>query len=436
MIRDTGQVTTALRRTDLHASLSHPALQSMTFLNEVANRFPNAISFAPGRPYEESFDIEALHRYLRIFCDHLTHDLAYSEEQVCRTLFQYGRTKGIMHQLISRHLAVDEGIEVDPESIVVTVGCQEALFLVLRALRASEQDVLLAVSPTYVGLTGAARLLDMRVRTVRGGSVGVDIEDLITQIHDARAEGTRPRALYLVPDFSNPTGITLNTKVRRTLLQVAAEERLLLLEDNPYGLLRAKGRAQPTLKALDTQQRVLYFGSLAKTCFPGVRVGYVVADQRVQGSENADGLFADELSKIKSMVTVNTSPISQAVAAGKLLEHNGSLLRANAREIKVYRRNLIRLLNGLEARFASVPGVQWNTPSGGFFVVVTVPFSVDDTLLEHSARRYGVLWTPMNHFYNGDGGRQQLRLSCSLLTVDQIDEGLNRLAALFTEFIR
>jgi (S)-3,5-dihydroxyphenylglycine transaminase len=165
-------------------------------------------------------------------------------------------------------------------------------------------------------------------------------------------------------------------------------------------------------------------------------VGFVVADQRVENPDNVESLFADELSKIKSMLTVNTSPISQAVAAGKLLEHNGSLLRANAREIDVYRRNLTRLLEGLEQRFISVPGVRWNTPSGGFFVVVTVPFSVDDTLLEHSARRHGVLWTPMSHFYDGNGGRQQLRLSCSLLTVKEIDEGLNRLEALFTEYVR
>jgi (S)-3,5-dihydroxyphenylglycine transaminase len=239
-----------------------------------------------------------------------------------------------------------------------------------------------------------------------------------------------------VPDFSNPTGVTLSTEIRRELLHVAAEEGLLLLEDNPYGLFRARGERQATLKALDTQQRVVYLESLAKTCFPGARVGFVVADQRVESPENPENLFADELSKIKSMLTVNTSPLSQAIAAGKLLEHNGSLLRANTREIEVYRRNLTRLLDGLEQRFASMPGVQWNTPSGGFFVVVTVPFPADDTLLEHSAHRHGVLWTPMSHFYDGNGGRQQLRLSCSLLTVDEIDEGLDRLATLITERIR
>nr|WP_189056452.1 PLP-dependent aminotransferase family protein [Longimycelium tulufanense] len=405
----------------------------MNFLNEVANRFPDAISFAPGRPYEESFDTEALHRYLHAFCNYLEKERGQDPAQVRRTLFQYGRTKGIVHDLIARHLHVDEGIEVDPESVVVTVGCQEALFLVLRALRRDERDTVLAVSPTYVGLTGAARLLDMTVCPVRDSEVGVDLDDLVVQIRAARAAGLNPRACYLVPDFANPSGVTLSIEARRTLLRIAAEEQLLLLEDNPYGFFRASGERVPTLKALDTERRVVYLGSLAKTCFPGARVGFAVADQLVAHDDGSTSLFADELSKIKSMLTVNTAPISQAMVGGKLLEHHGSLLRANWMEIEVYRRNLTHLLEGLEKRFHSAPDLGWNTPSGGFFVVVTVPFRVDDTLLEHSARRHGVLWTPMSHFYDGAGGENQLRLSCSVLTPEQIDDGLDRLANLVDE---
>src|SRR5262249_5606437 len=140
-------------------------------------------------------------------------------------------------------------------------------------------------------------------------------------------------------------------------------------------------------------------------------------------------------SKIKSMLTVNTSPVSQAVAAGKLLEYGCSLRKANIGEIDVYRRNLTRLLDGLARRFDAVPSVEWNRPEGGFFVVVTVPFPADDALLDHSARKHGVLWTPMSHFYDGDGGRCQLRLSCSLLRVEEIDKGLDRLAALVAEVV-
>ncbi|MFK8907876.1 PLP-dependent aminotransferase family protein [Streptomyces sp. YS-3] len=421
-----------LDRADLHASLADPALVSMTFLNEVAGRYPDAISFAPGRPTEETFDVADLHRYLDAYTRYLAEHRGYDEVRVRRELFQYGRTKGVVHELIARQLELDEGIAVDPEAIVVTVGAQEALWLVLRALKAAEGDVVLAVTPAYVGLTGAARLLDLPVRPVAEGPHGLRPEELTDRIRAVRAAGERPRALYLVPDFSNPSGHSLDLATRHRLLEIAEQEDILLLEDNPYGYFRAdEGERLPTLKALDTGQRVVYLGSLAKTCFPGARVGYAVADQKIAGPDG--GLLADELSRAKSMVTVNTSPVSQALVGGMLLENGGSLLRANEHSIAIYRRNLDGLLKGLERRFSSLPGVSWNTPAGGFFVVVSVPFPVTDALLEEAAVRHGVLFTPMRHFGDDDRSARQLRLSCSYLTTDQIQAGLDRLAVLITD---
>lgn len=421
--------------TELHGALGDPALNSMNFLNEVANHFPEAISLAAGRPCEEFFDLDAIHRYLRTFCDHLADDLGYTDEQVRRTVLQYGRTKGIIHELVAANLQLDEGIAVDPESIVITVGCQEAMFLVLRALRADERDVLLAVSPTYVGLTGAARLADLPVRPIRTGPDGIDLDDLLATIRRERAAGRRPRACYVMPDFANPSGLSMDLPTRHRLLEIARNERILLLEDNPYGLFHGDSERIPTLKAMDEWRCVVYLGSFAKTALPGARVGYVVADQRVLDTDGSAGLFADQLSKIKSMLTVNTSPLAQAVVGGKLLEHNSSLAKANVREREVYARNMRRLVTGLIARFpipanGGSPKVTWTVPAGGFFVVVTVPFVVDDALLERSARDYGVLWTPMHHFYDDPGEVRALRLSCSVVTPERIDAGLDRLAEL------
>jgi (S)-3,5-dihydroxyphenylglycine transaminase len=423
----------------LHHSLTDPALESMNFLNEVASRYPEAVSFASGRPTEEFFDVKLIHDYIDTYCCYLRDDRGFSDAEVNRVLFQYGRTKGTVHDLIARQLGRDEGIDIDPEAIVVTVGCQEAMFVTLRALRADERDVLLAISPTYVGLTGAARLADMPVWPVRGGPLGVDLDDLSGQIGRARDAGLRPRACYVMPDFANPSGVSLTIPLRRRLLDLAAREQILLLEDNPYGLFH-DGSHLPTLKALDTRRRVIYLGSFAKTGFPGARVGYVLADQRVAtGADGADGagrprLLADELSKIKSMLTVNTSAVTQAIIGGKLLEHDCSLVAANRRETAAYQRNLRQVLDGLRRRFPN-PDVTWNCPSGGFFVVVTVPFPAGDELLERSAREYRVLWTPMSHFYSGHGehsghgGLPHLRLAFSQLTPDLIEAGLDRFAA-------
>lgn len=427
-------VRTDLSTEDLHPSLEDPALTSMNFLNEVANHYPDAVSLAAGRPYEEFWELDELPRYLARFGEYLRADLGYGPERVRRTLFQYGRTKGIVHELVAANLELDEGVTVDPESVVVTVGCQEAMVLVLRALRSGPKDVLLAVSPTYVGLTGAARLVDLPVLPVASGEAGVDLDDLLYRIQDARAAGLRPRACYVMPDFANPSGVSMPEQTRRALLSLAREEDFLLLEDNPYGLFHGDAGRVPTLKALDEGRRVVYLGSFAKTVLPGARVGYVVADQTVTGADGTVRLLADELSKIKSMLTVNTPALAQAIVGGKLLAHGCSLVRATERERAVYAANRTRIVEGLAARLG--PPVSWNTPAGGFFVVVTVPFPVDDGLLTRSARDYGVLWTPMHHFYDtGDGGDgvRSMRLSCSVVTTEQIDTGLDRLARLISD---
>lgn len=419
----------SLHLSELHPALRDPSLRSMNFLNEIADRHPDAISFAPGRPYEEFYDVAAIPRYLRRFLDHSARVEGLAPAAVRRRLFQYGRTKGIIHDLLTRNLAVDEGIDVDPESVVVTVGCQEAMLTVLCALRGDERDVVLAVEPTYVGLSGAAALLGMPVVPVRDDRDGIDLGHLAAQVAAVRAEGRRPRALYVVPDFANPSGTTMPVATRRALLDLAEAHDILLLEDNPYSLFGDADERPPTLKALDRTRRVVYLGSLSKSCFPGVRIGYAVADQEVTGRDGVRTLLADELAKVKSMVTVNTSPLAQAVAGGLLLEHDCSLAAANRREIAVYRRNRRLLLDGIARLLTGYAGVSWNAPDGGFFVVVRVPFAADTAALEHAARHHRVLWTPMREFYSGPGGEHELRLSCSTLEPETIAEGVTRLAA-------
>ncbi|WP_218023349.1 aminotransferase-like domain-containing protein [Nocardia altamirensis] len=408
----------------------------MNFLNEVANHFPDAISFAAGRPFEGFFDIQSVHGYLATYREHLLTNPDYDEATVLRTLMQYGRTKGIIHDLIAAHLDIDENITVDPESIVVTVGCQEAMFLTLRALRRTADDVVLAVLPGYVGLAGAAQLADMTVLGVKDSTAGIDLDDLLLVLDRAEAAGQKPRACYVTPDFANPSGISFSLETRNQLLRIADEHDFLILEDNPYGMFYGDNGYLPTLKALDRTQRVVYLGSFAKTGFPGARVGYVVADQRVHTVGEATELLADQLAKIKSMLTVNTSPIAQAIIGGKLLQNGGSLRLASIRERQIYQNNLHQILAGLATRFppGTVPSVSWNTPTGGFFLVLTVPFVVDDDLLTISALEHGVLWTPLHYFYGDGQARNHLRLSFSHLTPDEIETGLDRLAAFVRKY--
>jgi (S)-3,5-dihydroxyphenylglycine transaminase len=417
---------------DLHGSLADPLLDAMTFLNEITSRFPGAISFAPGRPNEELFSHERIPEYLDAYIGYLQNVCGFSQAQVRSALFQYGRTKGQIHDLIAATLANDEGIHVDPDAVVITVGAQEGMLLVLRALFAGPRDVLLVSSPCYVGITGAARLLDIEVVPVEEGACGPDAQAVGAAVARVRAAGKRPRAFYAVPDCANPSGISMPLAARHKLLEVAGREELLIIEDNPYGFFTMQPEPGATLKSLDRDATVIYLGSFAKTCFPGARLGYVLADQRVITANGSRGLLADELAKIKSMTTINTPSLSQAVIGGMLVMHNCHLRAANSAAIGFYRANITTLLGELERHFPAPRrrqlGVHWNTPGGGFFVVVTVPFLADEKALERSASQHGVLWTPMACFYLGGGGGHQLRLSCSYITRAQVVDGAARLA--------
>lgn len=425
----------SLRKEELHGSVSDPVLDTMNFLNEITTRYPEAVSFAPGRPYDGFFDTEQIFTYLRRYLDHLETQGA-SPEQVRSALFQYGPTSGQIRELIADFLRKDEGIDVPPESIVVTVGAQEAMLLTVRALIAGPQDVLLVSSPCYIGITGAARLLDIHPAPVEETEAGFSVPAVTAALHAVRAQGQRPRAFYVIPDHSNPSGITMSMETRRRLLNMAAREDILLVEDSPYRLV-SPGPQLPTLKSMDTGRRVVHLGSLSKTLFPGARVGFAVADQTVTDTTGRTTLLADELSKIKSMVTVNTSPVSQALVAGMLLAADGRASNLNVATARYYGDAMRATLEALERAFPrrerERTGVRWNEPSGGFFLSVTVPFRADTAALTRSAEDFGVIWTPMSYFYPGGGGECALRLSVSSLTHPQIKDGIGRLAAFIKE---
>jgi (S)-3,5-dihydroxyphenylglycine transaminase len=422
---------TVLQKAELHSSLSDPVLDTMNFLNEVTARYPQAISFAPGRPYDGFFDTEQIFQYLRLYLRHLE-EQGRTPEQVRDAMFQYGPSAGQIRGLIADSLRKDEGIDVPPESIVVTVGCQEAMVLAVRALIAGPDDVLLTTSPCYVGITGAARLLDVEIVPVAERPDGLHCADVEAAVLAERARGRRPRAFYLVPDHSNPLGTTIPLHVRKELLDLAARLDIVILEDGPYRLV-SPGRQLPTLKALDQRRCVVHLGSFSKTLFPGARVGYAIADQAVVAADGRTGLLADELVRLKSMITVNTSPLSQAVVAGMLLAVDGHTTELNRETSAFYGTAMESTLAELETRFpAGSSTVRWNRPSGGFFLNVTVPFPADNAALVRSAEEFGVIWTPMSYFYTDGGGSHGIRLSISYLSPDAIVEGISRFSRFVT----
>ncbi|MFI6084295.1 PLP-dependent aminotransferase family protein [Streptomyces sp. NPDC051217] len=413
--------------TDLHGSLSDPLLGSLDFLNQVMGRYPDAVSFAPGAPHPDTLEGIDLAACIGRFIEHQVHQ-GTSPERARRLVYEYGPAQGLINGIVADALRRDHGIDVPPDSLVITVGAQEGMLLTLRALFASDHDVLAVANPCFVGMTGAARLLGIGLVSIDEAPDGIDLDALAAACRAARSDGRRVRALYVAPDFSNPGGTTLSPECRRRLLDLAGQEDFLVIEDNTYGFTSPD--AQPPLKARDTDRRVVHIGTFAKIAFPGARVGYVVADQPVTRDHAARPL-AVELATLKTVVTVNTSPVSQAVIGGLLLQHGGSLAALSRRKCALYQRNLTHLTSALDQHLGDRPhaDVTWNRPAGGFFVRMRLPVPADTALLEVSAQKYGVLWTPMAQFYLDGAGERQLRLSCSYLTLDRIDEGVRRLVA-------
>jgi (S)-3,5-dihydroxyphenylglycine transaminase len=417
-----------LKEESLHGSLQDPILGLIESVKEIAARFPDAISFALGSPYLGHLDELNISQYVDRYIEHLSHERGLGPRQARRLLYGYGPSRGLINDLVATGLRLDQGIEVSPEAVVITVGAQEAMLLALRAVCCSLDDLLGLVVPSYYGVIGAARVLDVGLVGIHGSDHGINLDHLEAACRVARAKGKRIRALYVAPDFANPSGTVMDLATRRQLLDVAERQDLLVLEDNAYGFTAEPMAEVPTLKALDKNGRVIYIGTFAKICLPGARVGFVVADQIVRTPEGKRGLLADELALIKSMTTVNTSPLCQAMIGGMVLEHGGSIVSLGRDQSRIYRRNLALLLQALDRHLSPVEDVAWNRPAGGFFVRMRIPVPADLALLELSASKYGVLWTPLSSFYLGRTGTHDLRLSCSYVDPHQIELGVVRLA--------
>jgi (S)-3,5-dihydroxyphenylglycine transaminase len=426
-----------LGKISLNAALSDPLLDSTNFLNEIAGHYPDAISLAAGAPHEAFFSDIDIPRYTHRFMAYLKADRKFSDAEVRRLLYQYGPSRGQINEIVADVLRNDEGIDVAPEAIVITAGCQEALLIAFLVLCRDRSDLIAVPTPCYTGALGAARLLGREVIGIDSTADGIDLEQLARACDVARAAGARIRMLYISPDFANPSGVTLGLAERRRLLAEAERQDLLIVEDSPYGFTRRPGTELPALKSMDHWGRVLYVGSFAKVCMPGARVGYVVADQIVVNAQDADQFLAAELATAKSMTTLNTSAISQAVIGGMLLEHGCSLAALAEGKARHYQRNMALLLDALHRHVgeaeAAVHEITWNAPGGGFFVRMTLPVAADRQLLDVSAREYGVIWTPMRHFYVNNEGANELRLSCSNLNEETLEEGVLRLSRFLTD---
>jgi (S)-3,5-dihydroxyphenylglycine transaminase len=411
-----------------------PHATVINFLNEVADEFPSAISLAAGRPTDRFFGrlnpeslLRAVSRYQRHISD--------GEQLVDPTtrLLQYGRTAGIIPELIAQQLRVDEGVTSASERMLVTAGCQEAITLCVSALCPDPSDAVLVCNPTYGGATGAARASRVSVFPVPN-NVSDFVEGIERSASQLQKSSRRVRALYLIPNFDNPTGRVLDEFQRRAILALCARLRIVVLEDNAYGMFRYEGQSVKPMAALDEAGSVVYLSTFSKTLAPGLRVGAISLPETLFGEREARRALWHDLVQRKSFLTTNTNQISQAIVGGILLEQNGSLQQWIAPALGWYRNNRDAMLSQLDAVFAPVSDqIRWNRPAGGFFLSLNLPFRFGADAVTECAMNYGVIVMPMSFFALDDSQDQRVRLAFSGTDSQRIRAGVTALARYVAE---
>ena len=371
----------------------------------VASR-PEVVSLAGGMPYLPALPMESL-----------AGEVARVVGSEGLTALQYGSAQGTpeLREQICEVMAL-EGISAHPDDVTVTVGSQMALDMVTRIF-CDPDDVVLAEAPSYVGALTTFASYQARVVHVAMDDDGLVPAALRSALGSLRARGRTPKFLYTVPNFHNPAGVTLAVPRRAEILEICAGHDVLVIEDNPYGLLGFEGQTYPAMRACEPVN-VVYLGSFSKTFAPGLRVGWVLAPHAVR----------EKLVLAAESATLCPPAFTQAVVSRYLVAHDWKGQIKTYRE--AYRERRDAMISALERYLP--PGCTWTSPAGGFYVWLTLPEGLDTKAMLPRAVTQRVAYVPGTAFYadsEGSPASRQMRLSFCYPTPERITEGVRRLAA-------
>jgi 2-aminoadipate transaminase len=366
----------------------------------VASR-PEVVSLAGGMPFLSALPLDVVGDSLgRLVAERGT------------VALQYGSGQGdpLLREQIVRVMALQK-VQAHPDDIVVTTGSQQALDLVTRIF-VDPGDVIVAEAPSYVGALGVFESYQADVVHVPlddDGLIPSALEEALTRLE---RQGRRVKLLYTVPNHHNPAGVTLSASRRPQIVEIARRHGVLVLEDDPYGLLGFYGDPLPSLQSLDPDG-VIYLGSFSKTFAPGFRVGWAVAPHAVR----------EKLVLASEAAILCPSSFTQACVSTYLATHDWMAQVRSFRDL--YRERAEATLGALADL---IPRAHWTTPKGGFYVWVTLPEGLDAKAMLPRAVTERVAYVPGTGFYADGQGRENLRLSYCYPTPDRIREGIRRLA--------
>ncbi len=328
------------------------------------------------------------------------------EESFAEAL-QYGDTEGL-YQLKTQlvRLMSEENIKAEEEHILITTGSQQALDLLARIF-IDPGDLIVLEAPTYVGALTAFRPAGPRFLTIPLDGEGIRTEILEEKLRDLKDE--QPKFIYVVPNFHNPAGVTMSEERRRHLIDIAQRYEILIIEDNPYGLLRFEGKPlEPIINRMP--DRVIYVGTLSKVIFPGIRVGWVLAPLPIH----------ERLVKIKQSADLCSSNLNQMFACAFL---KSDLWKKNLEELRRrYKARKDAMIEALGKHFPD--NAKWTNPSGGLFVWATLEEYLDTAKMLPLAIEQKVAYVPGSAFYPDYSGKNKMRLNFSYPSEEKINEGI------------
>jgi 2-aminoadipate transaminase len=332
---------------------------------------------------------------------------------------QYGPTDGLedVRRCIQQVMAA-EGTAVETDDLMVTTGGQQVIDLVCRAFL-DPGDVVVAEAPTYPGAVPCFTSYQAEVAQVEMDGDGMRMDVLRETLDRLRAAGRRPKFIYTIPNFQNPGGVTLSLERRRELVRIAAEQEIVVLEDNPYGLLRYEGEPLPTLLSLDGGQYVVYAGTFSKILSAGLRIGWAAAPRPI----------LEKLNLGKQAADLCSSPLNQYFIAAYFAHRDWRAYLSTLRA--VYRRRRDVMLAALEEFLPHE--ATWTRPQGGLFIWARLPDYIDTSDLLARALREHVAFVPGRAAYLDGRGGSEMRLNFSGVSDADIREGVRRIGKVVSE---